>query len=301
MIFGQRAALPVNLTRKPIERIHLLIRIGEDEPLRVGLSRYVAGVAPLQGFRGLIRRLRPVDRALVLEDVQRRAKFPVMHQIESALLVGVLHTLHRVKLGRLVNGAQRLEHATTLDAGKLAVVAGNDHLGARQLGFAEHPGQVLGRQHRGLVHDQNVPAGPHLRTGLKPLHFRSDRARMRKAVLPHVLDDAVGPRHADDPVSVRLVGLADGAERPALAGAGLPRDDREPRRPRGMAQGLRLLLIQAARVAIGAGHLDAMPGMRRQGRGVPQHGALGVEDRLRGVVGHRVRRRLAQPDHLRAA
>jgi hypothetical protein len=105
MIFGEHAALPVNLAGKPIERIHLLICIGEDEPLLAGLGRDVAGIAPLQGFGGLAGGVRPVDRALLVKDVERLAEFPLVHQIESALLVEVPHALHRVKLGRLVDRA----------------------------------------------------------------------------------------------------------------------------------------------------------------------------------------------------
>jgi hypothetical protein len=59
----------------------------------------------LQGFGGLAGGVRPVDRALLVEDVERLAEFPLVHQIESALLVGVPHALHRVKLGRLVDRA----------------------------------------------------------------------------------------------------------------------------------------------------------------------------------------------------
>ena len=59
--------------------------------------------------------------------------------------------------------------------------------------------------------------------------------------------------------------------------------------------------VQAARMLIGAGRTDTMPGMGRQGCGIPQHRSLGVEDGPRRIVGNRVRRCLAQPDHLRAA
>jgi hypothetical protein len=89
-------------------------------------------------------------------------------------------------------------------------------------------------------------------------------ARLRKAVLPHVLDDAVGPRHAGNPVSIRLVGLADRAEHPALAGAGLARDDRKPSRPRGL--GLLVVETVGGTRPLDMPGLHAVPRIARFGR-----------------------------------
>ena len=103
VILQKRAALPVNLAGKPVEHVHLVVGVGEDEPLPVRVGRDVAGILPLQGLGGLLRRLRPLDRTLPLKNVQRLTKFTVMHQIEGELLVRILHPLHRVQLGRPMN------------------------------------------------------------------------------------------------------------------------------------------------------------------------------------------------------
>jgi hypothetical protein len=53
-----------------------------------------------------------------------------------------------------------------------------------------------------------------------------DRAGVAEAIAQHVLGDRVGRRQPDYPAAARLVRLADGGHRVALAGAGKPMDER---------------------------------------------------------------------------
>ena len=151
-----------------------------------------------------------------------------MHQIEGAPLLGVGHPHDLVQFGPAVFLLERPEQAAALDAGELLVVAGEDQFGPGRPRLCRHLRQVLGRQHAGLIDDQHRAAVPAAGTALEAIELGGDRRRIAEAVPLQVLHDLVGPAHADDPVSGRLVGVAHRGERRALAGSRLAGDDREP-------------------------------------------------------------------------
>ena len=116
---------------------------------------------------------------------------------------------------------QRLEHAAALDAGKLLVVAGENEFRAGLLRGGRDAGELLRRNHRRLVHDQNRVAVPARPAFLERVHFAGDGVGLLEAVATHLLDDVIRPSQADDVLAFGLVDGAHGFQRVALAGSGL--------------------------------------------------------------------------------
>ena len=125
--------------------------------------------------------------------------------------------------------------------GELAVVAGEDQLGA---GLARFRQQLAGDariQHRRLVHDDDGAPVPRRAPALQREQRRVHRAGLGEAVLGEVLRHRVGRRQADHPPPVARVRVADRREGKTLAGAGAALDQRQAGPGHGMIE-CRLLI-----------------------------------------------------------
>ena len=161
VILAQLAAFLAHGAQGGVELVHLVIGVGEHEAGFV--RRGGAVLRPLRDQRGagLALRARPVDRALLLVDVERVVKIALGHHLGRAALVDLVLPLHLGQLGRAVAVFQRAEHAAALDAAELPVVADQNELRAGVVRVRGHHRHQLGVEHRGLVHDDDgapVPA-----------------------------------------------------------------------------------------------------------------------------------------------
>ena len=159
----------------------------------------------------LVLGARPLDRALRVVDAERVVKIALGHQLGGAAVVVLALPAHLRQFRRAVAVFQDAEHAAAIDARKLPVVADQNQLGARLLRMAGELRHELGVDHRGFVDDDDgarVPRGAAIFEGEE---LAVDGRGAAEAVAAHVLGDGVGRGEADDPVTLGLVGVADGA------------------------------------------------------------------------------------------
>jgi hypothetical protein len=124
-------------------------------------------------------------------------------------------------LGRAVPLAQFGEQSAPLDAGELAIVAGEDQLRARCLRRGQQFDGDAAVQHRRLVDDDDDGLGVPLRAAvLQPEELGVHRARLGETVCLEILRNRVGRRQSDHAASIQRVRVADRSQDKTLASAG---------------------------------------------------------------------------------
>src|SRR5438128_451384 len=109
-----------------------------------------------------------------------------MHEIECAPLLLGGYTDHLVQLGAAMLLLEGTEHAAAFDAGELAVITGENELGAGRAGSGGELGQMAAGQHTSLVDDQHRALIPRALAAALRVHGRSNCAGVTEAVTLHV-------------------------------------------------------------------------------------------------------------------
>ena len=157
---GQRTLRAPHLAQLGIERVHVAVGVGEHEPLGVGRGRGVARPGRDQGLARIHLVVGPGDRPGPVERGHGLGE-PSLRQVVRRLPLPIdALPRHRGDLRRAVPLRQLGEQPAALDAGELAVIAGEDQLGAGLARFRQQFAGDARVQHRRLVDDDDGAAGP---------------------------------------------------------------------------------------------------------------------------------------------
>ena len=150
-----------------------------------------------------------------------RSVEPALGQVARRLPLPV-HLLprHLGDLGRPVRFAQFGKQPASLDAGELAVVAGEDDLGAGRFRLSQQLAGHPAVQHGRLVHHHDRAPVPARAAVLEREQGGVDGASIAEPVRLQVLRHGVGRGQSHDAVARRLVRLAYRRQCVALARAG---------------------------------------------------------------------------------
>ena len=108
--------------------------------------------------------------------------------------------------------AECSEQPATLDAGKLPVIAGEDHLGAGHPGFREQFAGDAGVQHRRLVDDEHGTPVPLCAPVLQPEELGMHCAGLGEPIGAQVLRHGIGRRQTNHAPAGQFVRVADGLQ-----------------------------------------------------------------------------------------
>ena len=166
-----------------------------------------------------------------------------------------------------MTGFQLGEQAAALDRGELPVVAGEDQFGSRLACRGQQFAGDAGIEHRRLVDDDDGAPAP---LGAAVLQRKQRGVHGAGLLEPRglqVLRHGIGRRQPDDAMPGRFVGLADHAQRMALAGAGPPFDQFQPAGSDRMHKRSLLVIAQPASLQHIEGQCQRHRGTARIGEG----------------------------------
>ena len=217
---AQLAALAPHLAQLRVDPRHVCVGVREHKPARHRVRQRVGLPAFHQRRPRGLAVSGPDDRAVPVVGRHRTVE-PALGQIARGLALPV-HLLprHLGDLGRAVLLAQLGEQSAALDAGKLPVVAGKNHLGPCPLRLGQHLAGHPAVQHRRLVDHHDGAPVPARAAVLDPEQSRMHRARLDEAVRLQVLGHGVRGGQSHDTVASGLVCRAHRRQCVALARAG---------------------------------------------------------------------------------
>ena len=228
VLTGKLPAFPPRRAQIFVERVHVLVGVGEHEARRLRVARRVLSPPLHQRRSRLVLLLGPHNRAVLRKGGHGLDKIP-LGQIARRLPLPIdFLPRHLGDFGRAVPLLQLRKQPAAFDRRQLTIVARENELGPAAPRLDQKLARYARIQHRRLVDDDDGALVPNRPAVLEAEQFGMHGRGARKTVGLQILGDAVGRREADDAAPLLVMRVANGGKRKALAGAGAPLDDFEP-------------------------------------------------------------------------